>query len=264
MKPLSPVLALFLAASALFGLDSLPAYAAPTSCPAFYLGGQAPNLPPADVGATELCNEAFANAVSSETRDPVYAAERLTPASLIAANKVTRYDAFHADVRIPPAGRAELGDYRGSAFDRGHMAPAADMPTLSAQHESFALSNMVPQAPANNRGVWAQIEERVRREVVLRAEGWVVSGPAFSGVPRRLNDRVGIPTKLWKAVYLPGVAETATPTLAGAYVVDNTDDAVPEIVSIDALTEKFGIDPMPGLAPETRKLSNLPKIGGAR
>ena len=76
------------------------------------------------------------------------------------------------------------------------MAPAGDMPTASAQRESFALSNMVPQDPTLNRGLWAKIEERVRREVVLRKEGFVVTGPAYSGAPRRLNGRPMIPTRI--------------------------------------------------------------------
>lgn len=266
MKPVSPVLAMILAASALFGLDRLPAYAADTACPAHYLAGKAPDLPPADVGSLEICNQAFANAVSPWSYGPAYAAEHLTVAGLIAANHLDRVDAFHADAKVPIEFRAEMNDYKGAPYDRGHMAPAGDMPTASAQRESFALSNMVPQIPNNNRGVWSRIEERVRREVVLRigGEGWIVTGPAYSGLTTKLKGRVAVPARLWKAVYIPGDPSTNAPTLAGAYVVDNAEDATPEIISIDALTAKFGIDPMPGLAPDLRKLANLPMGGGQR
>lgn len=241
-------------------LLALPAVAADSACPGFYVGGKAPDLSAVDVGARELCSEAFVVSASPSTLDPAYAAEHLTPAGLAAAVKLDRVDAFHADSRLPLAFRAELGDYAGRAFDRGHMAPSGDMPTATAQHESFALSNMVPQVPNNNRGIWAHIEERVRRETVLRTEAFVVSGPIFSGVAHRLNGRVMIPTRLWKAVYMPANDAAATPALAGAYIVDNAADAIPEIISIADLAVKIGFDPMPGLPAEMSQVANLPRV----
>lgn len=190
----------------------------------------------------------------------MYAAERLTPAGLAGAVQIPRVDAFHADDRVPADFRSTNRDYLGSGFDKGHMAPAGDMPTASAQRESFALSNMVPQNPNLNRGLWARIEERVRREVVLRKEGFVVTGPAYSGAPKRIAGRVMIPTRIWKAVYMPGDAATNTPVLAGAYVVDNRADAPAEIVSLGALAREIGFNPIPGAPSEVVDLANLPVV----
>ena len=60
-------------------------------------------------------------------------------------------------------GSARDADYKASGYDRGHLAPAADMGwSTQAMQESFYYSNMSPQLPAFNRGIWKQLEELVR------------------------------------------------------------------------------------------------------
>ena len=54
-------------------------------------------------------------------------------------------------------------DYKHSGWDRGHLAPAADMKwSEQAMDESFYLSNISPQNGNLNRGVWKSIEELTR------------------------------------------------------------------------------------------------------
>lgn len=57
----------------------------------------------------------------------------------------TRDNRFHAKERLPVAECAELEDYRGSGFDRGHMAPSEDTGRPFDAYESFSLANMVPR-----------------------------------------------------------------------------------------------------------------------
>lgn len=66
--------------------------------------------------------------------------------------------------------RTQLEDYAGSGFDRGHMAPAGDMASEEAMTQGFSLANIIPQAPINNRKVWAKIEKDTRK-YVMRAKG---------------------------------------------------------------------------------------------
>jgi endonuclease G, mitochondrial len=158
-----------------------------------------------------------------------------------------RKDTFHEEPRLPPDERADLDDYTRSGFDRGHLAPAADMPDEQAQHESFSLANMIPQDPQSNRGLWSGIESAARGLARKSGELYVVSGPIFQGTTlRRLRGRVLVPTHIFKAVYDPKRNQ------AGAYLVENADGDQWRNVSIAELQQITGIDPFPGLAPSVK------------
>lgn len=74
-----------------------------------------------------------------------------------------RNDAFAADRSLPRGHRSELSDFDNSGYDMGHIASNADMswdPLVA--RESFILSNIAPQLPNLNRGIWRQLETAVR------------------------------------------------------------------------------------------------------
>ena len=189
-----------------------------------------------------LCFSAFAALHSGVTRSPLYVAEHLTRASVEAAQRLnTRDNRFHPEERLPSGERAELADYRGSGYDRGHMAPSGDMGDPEHDYESFSLANIVPQDGPLNRGSWAEMEEYVRGLAGRLGEAYVVTGPAYlGGRIKRLNDRVPVPTHVWKAVHVPGQG-------AGAWIASNDAAARWEVVSIATLTARVGIDPFPKL-----------------
>lgn len=96
---------------------------------------------------------------------------------------VGRFDNFRPDLRIPELFRADLADYEGSGFDRGHLVASANQVETEIQNsETFLLSNMSPQAPAFNRGIWKALEDAVReldaQKTVL--ETYVICGPIFN------------------------------------------------------------------------------------
>ncbi|WP_342105401.1 DNA/RNA non-specific endonuclease [Methylobacterium sp. SI9] len=232
------------AAALLLVLVSGPAARAEEACPALFATGQAPVLtnPKLAVRTVPLCFEAFAVLHSGVTRTPLYSAEHLTRASVAAARTVARDDAFHEEPRLPADERAALEDYVRSGYDRGHLAPAGDMPTLSAQAESFSLANIVPQNRVLNRGLWADIEESTRRLATRRGSIFVVTGVIFSGdAVQQIKGGVLVPTQLFKALYDPASGE------AGAYLARNDDSKHWHAVSIDDLRGQAGIDVFPGL-----------------
>lgn len=113
-----------------------------------------------------------------------------------------RSDVFAPDPLIPNG--PQLDDYRGSGYDRGHLAPAADMKwSRQAMTECFYLSNMVPQDRGNNSGIWNEIENTVRGFACAEGSVFVVTGPVTPDPPALSigKGRVAVPTELWKVVY---------------------------------------------------------------
>ncbi|WP_375140238.1 DNA/RNA non-specific endonuclease [Azohydromonas aeria] len=213
-----------------------------------FFPGELPRVP--DLQARQprdLCFDAFAVLHSGRTKTPIFAVERLTAAQLADAADEERTNKFYADARLPQAERATLEDYRGSGFDRGHMAPAADMPTAQAMAQSFSLANMVPQAPENNRKTWAGIENDTRR-YVRRAKGpvYVFTGPVYPAAGAQVigKGRVWVPAQLYKLVYDAGTNR------AWAHWVENENEArAGKPISYRELVQRTGIEFLPGINP---------------
>ena len=213
-------------------------------CQGVFQADQAPRITNPKVAASTypLCLSGFATLFSGVTRTPVYSAEHLTAARIDAARAMVRVDTFHPEPQLPEDVRSELNDFRGSGYDRGHMAPNGDMGDEASQRDSFSLANMIPQNHNDNAGLWAAIEEATRNTAVTDGEVYVVTGPLYQGADITvLQGRVYVPTGIWKAVYDPISGE------AGAYVVDNKPGWDYRRISIDELTQLAGLDPFPGL-----------------
>lgn len=188
-----------------------------------------------------LCRKGFLLAHDPQRKTPLWVVERMTRERLKA--KLKRSDDFRPDTDLPHGKRAELSDYKGSGYDRGHMAPAADMAwDEQAMSESFYLSNMVPQAGAGmNRGIWAELEKRVRVWVQKRGELFVYSGPIYKDVERTIGrNRVAVPDSLYKVILDPVQKE------ALALVMPNrplkTEDMPRFLVSVDEVERLTGLE----------------------
>src|SRR3954470_3927662 len=173
----------------------------------------------------------------------------LSPASTTSANPNHRPFAGRL-LRLRPKDRAELADYVRSGYDRGHMSPSGDMATPEARHQSFSLANMVPQNPCNNEVLWEGIESAVRDLASAEGEIYVVTGPIYEGtnIPF-LNGRVGVPSRIYKAVYDP--ARHA----AAAYLTPNADTMGWQGISINELAQITGIDPFPAIPAEIKTVA---------
>ncbi|NCA71167.1 MAG: DNA/RNA non-specific endonuclease [Sphingobacteriia bacterium] len=224
-----------------------PTFAAFDACRDFFPNQTPPRVATSPGQLRDICFDSFAVMHSGVSKTPVYVVERMNRARLLDAQDEQRTDRFYEEGRLPSAHRARLDDYKGSGFDRGHLAPAADMPNPNAMAQSFSLANIVPQASELNRGIWARSVEAATRKFVMRSEGdvFVFTGAMFSEHPERIGaDRVWVPSHLYKLVY----DERAN--RAWAYWVENRDDAtMGKPISYEQLVRAVGIAFLPGIAP---------------
>jgi endonuclease G len=171
-------------------------------CAHFFAEGRSPILARQPLHRP-LCFDSFAVLHSGQPKTPVFVAQRLNRQSIADASTQKRTDRFYADARLPRSERAELGDYKGSGYSRGHMAPAGDMPNPSAMAQSFSLANVVPQSERHNGGAWAKVEQDTR-QFAQRAAGnvYVITGPVYSQRSAAIGfGQVHVPDHIFKLVY---------------------------------------------------------------
>lgn len=112
-----------------------------------------------------------------------------------------RQDNFRADDSLAPNFyKATSSDYNNSGYDRGHLVPSADR-TNSDENNSatFLMTNIVPQAPDNNRGPWAELEKYSRSLVDQGKELYVIAGVA--GKKQAIaKGKIIVPDQTWKII----------------------------------------------------------------
>lgn len=181
---------------------------------------------------------------------------------------VERTDDFRADPDLSVGQRAELEDYKGSGYDRGHLAPAADMARdAQTMSESFFLSNMTPQVGVGfNRGIWMKLESKVRDWVQQRKNIYIFTGPIFSD-PEHYNtigsNKVAIPTYFYKIAV--SCTEAGGNLDSIAFILpnqSNPDDMLPQfITSIDEIERVTGLNFMANLDLDTQSKLEAKKAG---
>ncbi|WGV23663.1 DNA/RNA non-specific endonuclease [Halotia branconii] len=121
-----------------------------------------------------------------------------------------RQDDFRPDTTLPSGCyRVTSSDYTGSGFDRGHTAPSADRTnTVTNNSATFLMTNMIPQAPDNNQGVWASLESYCRdlvnnqnKELYIISGSYGTGGTGSNGFKTTIaGGKVTVPTRTWKVI----------------------------------------------------------------
>ena len=157
----------------------------------------------------------------------------------------SRDDNFRPDPEIP-TGSATLADYRNSGKDRGHLAPAADMAySIKTMDESFYMSNMSPQEPEFNRGIWKLLETWVRYTAVTEKDIYIVTGPILPKIKTSETITIGPSKVTVPEAYYKVVWDRTPPEKMLGFVLPNKGSSEPlqsYAVTVDKVEELTGLD----------------------
>ncbi len=174
----------------------------------------------------------------------------------------TRCDCFATEALLPTGFyKVPSTAYTGTGFDRGHLCPSDDRDGSATDNAAtFTMSNMVPQAPANNQGLWANLEAYCRTLITAGNELYILSGAYGSGgtgsnggTTTTINSgKVTVPARLWKIIVVLPVgtgdaARVTSSTRVIAINVPNTQTSNNSTwgtyrTSVDAIETATGYD----------------------
>lgn len=159
-----------------------------------------------------------------------------------------RPDRFEVDAQVA-TGSATWADYLRSGYDRGHLAPAADLAfSEEAITESFLMSNISPQARDFNAGIWRELEENTRNWAKKYKKLYVVTGPVLT---EKINGTIGKNEVSIPGYFYKVILDLSEPELKGiAFLLPNQVSYEPlyeYAVSIDEVEQLTGIDFFPEL-----------------
>lgn len=191
-----------------------------------------------------LYHENYCFSYSEEHEQSKWVAYKLTSANF--NDDIERSGSFRKDGLVETE-TAVTGDYTGSGYDRGHLAPAADMRhNQISMYESFYMSNISPQKPKFNRGIWKKLENKTR-EWALESDGvYVVTGPVLT----EFIDTIGVRNRIPVPKYFYKVMMDVNHTKMLAFILPNeysNTELSEYVVTVDSLESLTGIDFYPAL-----------------
>jgi endonuclease G len=180
----------------------------------------------------------FTLSYSNKDKQAEWVAYSLTPTFINGTQK--RASKFMADPNIKDA--VGPSSYTKSGYDRGHLCPAADMKLNSvSMNETFYMSNMSPQAPSFNRGIWSKLEDKVRDWALQKNGVYVVTGPLLNKSCGVVSKSITVPCAFYKIVF----KQTKAGVEAIAFMLPNAGSSMSLsqfVVSIDYIESLTGID----------------------
>lgn len=199
----------------------------------------------------------FSISFSPKYRNPEWAAYTMT-AEMVKVSVAERNSAFRPDKEVPNC--PSTSEYTNSGYDRGHMVAAEDMNfDETAMYESFFMTNVSPQDPALNRGVWKSLEDKARKWATANKKIHIVVGPIL---PKRSsstltyigsNGDILVPKKYFKII----LDDSEPSRKAIAFMFDNVEGtrSLKEYAcTIDAVEAATGLDFFPNLSAADEKL----------
>jgi len=161
--------------------------------------GQKLELPSVNLGERVIQHAGFSLVFNDEKRIAKWIAYSLTP-SKSKSKLVERKNDFHPDPSIESS--PTPNDYNHSGYDRGHLVPAEDMRwSAESLHDSFLMTNMAPQKAHLNRGIWKQLESKVRKWSLEYEHLYIAAGPILTEeCLQKLVKSICVPKRFFKVV----------------------------------------------------------------
>jgi endonuclease G len=162
-----------------------------------------------------------------------------------------RANDFRPDSTLPKGWyQVKPSDYNGSGYDRGHMTPSADRSRDAATNSAtFLMTNMIPQAPDNNQGVWQKLETYSRELANQGKELHIVSGGYGEKGTIGKDFKISVPARTWKVIVVLDKPDDPITEKTRVIAVDiPNEQGVREAdwrkfrMSVDALESKTGYD----------------------
>ena len=178
-----------------------------------------------------------------------------------ANGNLARTNNFRPDSSVPTKS-AQLADYKGSGFDRGHLAPAGDMEfNQTAVSESFYMSNMSPQRPGFNRGIWKSLESLVRAWAQKDGDLYIITAGVLEPNLNSIGlSKVSVPKYYYKVI----LDYDSNQVRSIAFLLPNQKTNLPlsnYIVTIDEVEELTGINFFAGLDKSVQESFESKNVG---
>ena len=180
-------------------------------------------------------------AYDAKTRTPQWVAWELTKKETQGTEE--RSNDFQPDPDVKGA-KVVTKDYSHSGYDRGHMAPAADMKwSKKAMKESFYMSNICPQDHNLNTSDWSELENKSRQWARRYGKVYIVCGPIYNGKRNEYigDHRVKVPDAFFKVVL---INEKKKQCAMGFYFENEAGERKLQeyLVPVDRLEQLTGMD----------------------
>lgn len=163
-----------------------------------------------------------------------------------------RSNKFRPDDTLPEGWyRVTPSDYTRSGYDKGHMAPSADRSDNPEDNAAtFLMTNIIPQAPDNNQGYWAELENYGRTLATEGKELYIISG-SYGQKETIAQGKVAVPERIFKIIVVsePGKGINGINPSTRVIAIDtpnangNRESSWTQyLTTVEALEKKTGYD----------------------
>lgn len=209
-------------------------------------------LPTLTEGKIKIEHDNYTLSYSDEHKQAEWVAYELTRNKVENVTASRGHLGFSPDPNLPDWIEGVVSnDYTNSGYDRGHLLPAQDMASdAMAMEETFYMTNVSPQDPDFNRGIWKSLENQVREWAQAFDNIYVITGPILTQRAKKRFPKnkksIPVPQSYYKII----LDFHGSDIKAIAFLMKNEESNYPLIsfaTTIDDIEKETGIDFFPKL-----------------